>query len=139
MGGTIAMLLEEGDEASPHVERATNLAARRDATLHAVYVIDAWRFGEYSVYGWEELTREIHEEKSEEMLAAVRERCEERGVDFQASVEEGKPLETILDFARANDVDRLVCPRPRGEGRRINAPKTLQQLYEESPVPLEVV
>ena len=139
MGGMIGTLLEEGDETSPHIERAINLAARRGATLHAVYVIDAWRFGEYSVYGWEELTREIHAEKSEEMLAAVRERCEERGVDFQASVEEGKPLETILEFARAHDVDRLVCHRPRGEGRRVNTPKTLQKLYEESPVPLEVV
>ncbi|WP_135661911.1 universal stress protein [Halorhabdus rudnickae] len=139
MTETIALLLAEGDRTSPHVERAIERASEEDATLHGVYVIDAWRFGEYSVYGWEELAREIETEKSEAVLGEIRERCAERGVDFESAVTEGKPEKVIQSCADAHDVDCIVCRHPDGSGRQTQSPKLLDRLGDESGATVEVV
>ena len=139
MGGTIATLLEKGDRQSPHVDRAIEEAATQDARLHAVYVINAWRFGEYSVYGWEELAREIHTENGGEILDEIRERCAERGVPFQSTITEGEPLEVVNSLLDAQDVDSLICKEPDGSGRRVHSPKTIEHIDTESSTNVEVV
>ncbi|QGN07968.1 universal stress protein [Halorhabdus sp. CBA1104] len=139
MGGQIAVLVTEGDRTSPHVDRAIEKAADEEATLHAVYVIDAWRFGEYSVYGWEELAREIHTDKSEVILDEIRDRCQARGIDFESRVTEGDPQDVMESYVTANDIDWLVCRHPDGSGRPTQSPRLLDRLDADSSASLEVV
>jgi nucleotide-binding universal stress UspA family protein len=131
--------MAEGDQTGPHVDRAIEKAVDEDATLHVVYVIDAWRFGEYSVYGWEELAREIHSEKSETILDEIRARCQARGIDLESTVTEGNPQDVLESYVAANDIDRLICQHPDGSGRQTRSPKLLDRLESDSSASLEVI
>ncbi|QSG07226.1 universal stress protein [Halapricum desulfuricans] len=139
MGEQIAIVVDEGDQGSSHVERAIDSAREHEATLHGLYVIDAWRFGEYSVDGWSVLEREKQEEKGKQVLEQIRQQCERHGVEFEQETTVGKPSETIRDFVRDNDIDLLVFCEPRGEGKTHNSPQMIRDLQRELSVEIETV
>ncbi|MCU4719534.1 universal stress protein [Halapricum hydrolyticum] len=139
MNGEIAIVVDEGDQESSHVERAIDRAREHEATLHGLYVIDAWRFGEYSAYGWSVLEREKQEEKGERVLERIREKCEQHGVEFEQETTVGKPNETIRDFVRDNDIDLLVFCESGGEGKPHNSPQMIRDLQRELSVEIETV
>ena len=139
MSGDIAMLLAEGDRTSPHVERAIEKATTEGAVLHGVYVIEAWHFGEYSVYGWEELAREIHTEKSEALFEAIRDRCAANGIEFETAVTEGNPCESVQNYATAHDIDCVICREPDGSGRQTRAPSMINRLDQDPCATVETV
>jgi nucleotide-binding universal stress UspA family protein len=139
MSSDVLVLVGEGDRTSPHVARAIELAAEREATLHALYVIDAWRFGEYSVYGWDEFAREVHEEAGEKELDAIARQCADRGVDFDPVTARGKPVSKTISEAAANDVSVIVAGRPNGSGDHVLSENMVDRLRADAPMTVEVV
>lgn len=139
MGGQIAIVVDESDQESSHVERAIERARERDATLHGLYIIDAWRFGEYSAYGWDVLEREKQEGKGEQVLERIRQQCERNGVEFEPETTVGKPGDAIRDYVRDNDIDLLVFCESEGEGQPHNSPQMIRDLQRELSLDVETV
>jgi nucleotide-binding universal stress UspA family protein len=135
----IAMIVDEGDQGSSYVENAIDRAKEREATLHGLYVIDAWRFGEYTVYGWGVLEREKQEQKGERTLKEIGGECEERDVEFRQETTVGKPDDTIRNYVRDNDIDLLVFRESEGEGRTLNSPQLIKKLQKDLTIEIETI
>ena len=135
----ILTMVDDGDENSPHVNHGIELARENGATIHGIYVIDAWRFGEYTVHGWDELVRETHEDESNEIFTKIEEKCEANGVDFEWMTTTGKPVNTIIDYTRNNDIGRIICSEPRGHGGNLHSPKMIERLKTEANVSVECI
>ncbi|WP_435129756.1 universal stress protein [Halobaculum sp. D14] len=106
------------------VGHAIDLAAERDATLHALFVVDEDAYSAYSgdeyvdghegpEYGFQEL--------GEDTLAEVKRRCADAGVDFESHLVHGVPYETIVDVADDLSVDLVIA----GSKRRPDAYRSL--------------
>lgn len=133
------MVVDEGHQESSYVEHAIDRAREREATLHGLYVIDAWRFGEYTVYGWGVLEREKQEQKGERTLTEIREKCEEHDVEFRPETTVGKPDDTIRNYVRDNDIDLLVFREFEGEGKTLNSPQLIKKLQKELSIDIEII
>ncbi|MFC7137069.1 universal stress protein [Halobaculum litoreum] len=93
-----------------------DVAVEREATLHALFVVDEAAITTYSgdeyvdghegpEYGFEDL--------GEETLADVRERGEAAGVSVETYLQHGTPEETILEVADEVDADLIVAGSQR--------------------------
>lgn len=135
----ILVVVDEGDCGSPHIDKAIQLAEENEGTIHALYVVDAWRFGEYTVQGWDDILRDTHVQKSEDVFGHIEEKCDQTDVQMEETAETGKPLETILDYSRTNDIDAVVCRHPDGDGAKLHSPEMIKKIDKEGPHRLEVV
>lgn len=87
------------------LERGISLAAKYDATLHALYVVDV-RVG-YDTGGAGVI--EPMQEAGEDAVSAAVEQANDAGVeDVTGEVVEGVPTRSILDYADENGVDLIV-------------------------------
>lgn len=93
-----------------------DVAVAREATLHALFVVDEAAITTYSgdeyvdghegpEYGFEEL--------GEETLAEVRDRGDAQGVSVETYLRHGIPEETILDVADEIDADLVIAGSQR--------------------------
>lgn len=93
-----------------------DVAVEREATLHALFVVDEQAISAYSgdeyvdghegpEYGFEEL--------GEETLADVRQRASGQGVNVETHLQYGRPEETILEVADDIDADLIVAGSQR--------------------------
>ena len=139
MSGQIMSLVNEGNQQSTHIERAIEKAIRQDADLHALAIIDAWRFGGYSVYGWDVLVREEHEKRAEATLNEIRKRVEDEDIEFKPEVTVGKPCETIIEYVDQRDIDLVVSSSPRGDGKKLRSPWLIEELKDRLPADIEVI
>lgn len=100
-------------DGSESVQRAVgvalDLAERFDATVHALYVVDASEVESSPETVREEL-REALEADGEQALSAVAERA---STDVRTAVREGRPAAEITAYAREVDAD-LVATGTRG-------------------------
>lgn len=102
---TILVATDGSRGSAAAVDHALDLAERHGATVHAIHVVED--LGGVTAFG----RPEIHEElraRGERLVAAVRERARERGVDPVTAVLDGSPAEGIVDYAREEDVDLVV-------------------------------
>ncbi|ESP90201.1 universal stress protein [Candidatus Halobonum tyrrellensis] len=106
------------------VEHAVDLAAERDATLHALFVVDE---DAYSAYSGDEYV-DGHEgpeyglrEHGERALADVERRCLDAGLTVETHLVRGVPHQTVVDVADELGVDLMVA----GSKRRPDAYRAL--------------
>jgi nucleotide-binding universal stress UspA family protein len=101
---------ESGERA---VATALDLAARFDATVHAVSVVDPGRVEE--VPGEEaETARAALEERAAAATEAVADQAAP-GTEVSTAVREGRPADTIVDYAESVEAD-AVALGTRGRG-----------------------
>lgn len=134
---TLLLATDGSDCSAAAMERAVDLAARFDATLHALYVVDS---SIAHLSSWDMVVEE-QEAEGEAALDTVGEFGTERGVTVEKHLRRGVPEDEIIDFVGDNGVDAIVmgtCGRS-GFERLAHAGSTTERVLRESPVPVVAV
>ncbi|WP_225336576.1 universal stress protein [Halomicrobium urmianum] len=125
------------DVASDALEYALDVAATHDATLHVLNVADTTVDSVTNVRG--EVVDAL-EEEGERIVAAVAERASDRNVSVVAEVLQGRPHETIVDYARTSGVDLVVMPTHGRSGiKRYLLGSVTERVVNTSNVPVLTV
>jgi nucleotide-binding universal stress UspA family protein len=97
-------------DGSPAAERAVDhaleLASTFDATVHALYVVDAALYS--SLEAGIDAVIEALEDEGEAAVEAVKSRCETAGVAAETAVLVGTVHRSIRDYVDEHDIDLVV-------------------------------
>ena len=97
----------DGSEASQRAtEHAVSIAARQDATLHALHVVDAGP--DSTPDGAGGLNADVLREGGEESIEAVTQRAERAGVAIETFIDDGVAYQSIVEYVDTNDIDLVV-------------------------------
>ncbi|GAA0523480.1 Nucleotide-binding universal stress protein, UspA family [Halorubrum aquaticum] len=109
MFDTIVVATDGSDSVGRAVDVAVDVAARFDATVHALYVLDTGEV-ESSPDEVREDLRDALDDHGERALADVVERGTERddGLDVVTDVREGRPAREVVSYADEIDADLVV-------------------------------
>ncbi|WP_135853575.1 universal stress protein [Halorussus salinus] len=130
----------DGSEQHAVVTQAMNLAELADATVHALYVVDERALDYQPSESGREETRDARREEGEEATRHVAEAGEDRGVEVVTAIEEGKPAETIVEYADDEDVDVVVMGTHGRSGvDRYVLGSVTEQVVRTSEVPVLTV
>lgn len=132
----------DGSEPSLHAAReAAELAARFDATLHALYIVDAdpSRLA-VSRADVRETLREVGEQAADTAFETVSRLADDAGVELETAIVEGAPAERIVDYAGDHGVDLVVMGTHgrTGLGKRLLGSVT-ERVVRNAPVPVLTV
>ncbi len=105
-GYTDVLLPTRGGEGSElAVEHAASIAARFDATLHAMYVVDVRsQAAKHDIYDLEALVDELKTAVTDTVL----DRADAAGVDARAVVQQGTPHSAIQRYADSTGIDLMI-------------------------------
>jgi nucleotide-binding universal stress UspA family protein len=102
-----------GDGAQLAIDHAVSLAARFDATLHVLYVVDIRsQAAKHDAYELDSLTDMLRSTVTDEVIN----RASEAGVDARAVVQQGSPHSAIQRYVDKHGVD-IVVMGTHGRGR----------------------
>jgi len=88
------------------IEHAIDLAKQYDATLHALYVVDAGAYSSLEVAA-DAVAEELRSEGTE-AVEAIAERAGDAGVTTETAVETGIVHRAIVDYIDAADIDLVI-------------------------------
>jgi nucleotide-binding universal stress UspA family protein len=120
------------------VRTAADIADRRDAAVHVLYVIDDRAF----------LT--LHDEMKDEVLAELTgegeaatdraaARLREAGIDVTTEIRQGDPADAIVSCTEAADIDLVTMGTRRGDYSNSMMGSVSQEVVARSPVPVLTV
>ncbi|SNR54390.1 universal stress protein [Halorubrum vacuolatum] len=112
MFDSIVVATDGSESVRRAVDVAVDIAARFDAEVHALYVVDAGEV-ESSPDEVRDDLRAALDEYGDEALATVVDTADGRGVPVRTAVREGRPAAEICTYAREVDAD-LVATGTRG-------------------------
>ncbi|WP_277555407.1 universal stress protein [Halobaculum limi] len=92
--------------AAAAVDHAVALADQFDATIHALYVVDATAYS--AVEAGTDIVAAALEREGEGAVAAIREAADDRELPVVESVVSGRAFSSIIEYADENDVDLIV-------------------------------
>ncbi|MGM0399074.1 MAG: universal stress protein [Halobacteriota archaeon] len=127
-----------GDDVDRVVDHALDIARRRDARIHALYVVDTRSFitlGEETV---DEVVAELTA-TGEKATAAVADRAADAGLETVEEVRRGNPAEVILDYCFETDVDLVTMGNHDEQDQRAMLGSVAQQVVSKSAVPVLTV
>lgn len=127
-----------GDDVDRVVDHALDIAKRRDARVHALYVVDTRSFitlGEETV---DEVVAELTEE-GEAATAEITERATDAGLEATGEVRRGNPAEVVLDYCFETDVDLVTMGRHDQRDQRAMLGSVAEQVISKSRVPVLTV
>ncbi|MFB6200422.1 MAG: universal stress protein, partial [Halorhabdus sp.] len=102
-----------GDGSELAVDHAVSIAARFDATLHVIYVVDIRsQAAKHDTYELGELVDELRTAVTD----VVTDRADEAGIDTRVAIQQGTPHSAIQRYAADHEVD-LIIMGTRGRGR----------------------
>jgi len=133
---TVVVATDGSESVERAVTYAVDLARRFDAELHALFVLDERAVDDAP----ENLQADLHaamEERGDRALEAV---ADAAGEGVTPAIREGRPAETIIEYARDVDAD-LVALGTRGrhgEGRFILG-SVAESVVRSCPVPVLTV
>lgn len=106
---TILIPTDGSDASMAAVEQGVEIAAKFDATVHFLHVVDLGTEMSSSAVGniADELSESL-EETATQALDAAAQRAEEAGVEADRTILEGFPHETIAEYSREHDIDCIV-------------------------------
>ncbi|AGB39377.1 universal stress protein [Natronococcus occultus] len=125
------------DAATAALERALELAASLEATVHVLSVVDTtsnpMQFGVSEVADLDRTATELVED--------VADACDDGPIPaIEGAVRRGRPAPTILDYAAENGIDLLVVGRTgRGVVAKTLLGSTADRLVRQAPIPVVVV
>ncbi|MFB6169299.1 MAG: universal stress protein [Haloferacaceae archaeon] len=130
-------------DGSKSVERAVtaalDLAARFEARVETLYVLDEEELNGSPDRVRDEL-RYALQETGGEALVSARRRAEERGVEVTTAVREGRPADEILAHAREVDADVVATgTRGRHGEHRLLVGSVAERVVRSCPVPVLTV
>ncbi|WP_276253721.1 universal stress protein [Halomontanus rarus] len=127
----------EGERA---VEYAIDLARTHDATLRAIYVVNAASYGGLPMEtAWDGISDALRDE-GQAAVDRVEELADERGVSVDTAVLEGSPSRVIVDEAQPEKCDLVVMgTHGRGGIDRLLLGSVAERVVRSSPVPVLTV
>lgn len=141
MFDTIVVATDGSDSVGRAVDVAIDLAARFDAAVHALYVVDAGEV-ESSPDEVRENLRAALGDRGEHALSTVVEAATERDgdLDVTTDVREGRPAEEVVSHADAVDADLVVTgTRGRHGEDRFLIGSVAETVVRTCPVPVLTV
>lgn len=136
MFDTVVVATDGSESVARAVDVALDLAARFDADVHAVSVIDTREVDSSPEQLRDEL-RSALETHANTALSSVRERV---GPELSTAVREGRPAREICAYARENDADLIVTgTRGRHGENRLLLGSVAERVVRTSPVPVLTV
>lgn len=126
------------------IDHALELAARFDATIHALYVVDtdrasgAW-LGEDLGVDTQHVIEQLHEE-GEEAVDEIAAAADARGIDCVTAIREGTPNAVIRSYANEEGMDCIVMGTHGREGLdRFLLGSTTERVIRRADVPVLTV
>jgi nucleotide-binding universal stress UspA family protein len=119
-------------------DHATDIAARRDATVHLLYVVDDRSFLTLDERMRDDVLAELNDE-GETITAAAAQRLEAAGVTAETATRRGDPVDEILDYAEGMDADLLVMGSRRRNYREAMLGSVSQKVIAGADVPVLTV
>ncbi|MFB6094202.1 MAG: universal stress protein [Halanaeroarchaeum sp.] len=119
------------------VDHALEIAAPRDATVHALYVVDTRSFITLADDTVEDVVTELTAE-GEAATSAVTDRAREADLAATGEVRRGNPTEVILDYLFETDVDLVVMGHHDDDQRAMFGSVT-EQVVSETTAPVLTV
>lgn len=107
MYDTILVPTDGSESADRAVEHGLELAEQNDGTLHTMYVVDTYRYGEPALSSTELVLQEL-EEFGADLVADIADRADGLGVETITRVCHGTPHEEIISYADEIDADLIV-------------------------------
>ena len=103
---TILLPTDGSENAQLATERAIDTAARHDATLHVLYVVEMTQEDPTQTSPEEKLTKERGEGR--DVIEAVEQQATEAGIKITTSIERGVPRTTIEEYADEYDINLIT-------------------------------
>ncbi|WP_114577878.1 universal stress protein [Saliphagus sp. LR7] len=136
MFDTVVVATDGSDSVERAVDVALDLAARFDASVHALSVVDEGEVDASPPQLREELTTAL-ETHAEAALGTVRDRA---GPGIETAVREGQPATEICEYARATDADLIVTgTRGRHGENRLLLGSVAERVVRTAPIPVLTV
>ncbi|QGA53134.1 universal stress protein [Sulfolobus sp. E5-1-F] len=132
-----------GYDGSENAERALDfaieLASKFSAKLFIVEVIDLTLFYNSGVLPPLEATKSLEEKAKKDVKKAI-EKARSKSIDAEGITLEGDPANTILEFAKDNQIDVIVIgSRGLSKVQRIFLGSVSNKIVQESKIPVIVV
>lgn len=128
MVDTILLPTDGSEDARRAAAHAIALAAREDATLQVVFVVDTRELGEPALSSIEVLIDE-YEDRGREVLDEIEAAARKQSVPVETRCCHGTPAEEILSMAEAVDADLIVVGE-RGETHELREGEVTRELRE---------
>ena len=119
------------------LEHAIDIAQGRDATVHALYVVDDQALLTLSADMTEEVLDGLQEE-GQQAVSEATDRLSAAGLDSTAAIVRGKPSEEIIAYASEESVD-LITMGTHGDETTNMLGSTSQRVVTDAPVPVLTV
>jgi len=134
------LLATDGSErALTAATHALELAARFDAELHALFVVETRTAYDTAIVDRAEARANLREIGTE-ALAEVEQLAADSDRSVEATIEEGVPAEQIIEYADANDIDLVVVgERGHSEFTTVLLGSTAETVLYELDSPVVVV
>lgn len=127
-----------GENVTRVVDHALDIAERRDARVHALYVVDTRSFLTLDDDTVEDVVAELVAE-GEAATAAVTDRAEDAGLEAVSEVRRGNPAEVILDYCFETDVDLVTMGHHDEHDQRTMLGSVAQKIVAKSTRPVLTV
>lgn len=139
MYDSILVATDDSDTASSATEHAIELAARFDARLHGIAVVETRTAYDNAIVDPDEAERRLRE-RAEDAVAALEEAATDAGVPVEATVRSGVPHEEIVTYADDHDVSVIVVgARGHSEFKRALLGSTVDGVIRFADRPVLVV
>lgn len=141
------LLTTDGSEAAKTAfDHAIDIAARRGATLHVLYVVDtdaiAYSRGDDKIERLEgDDLEELPglQERARQAIETVVDRAREAGVETRPSIRGGAPYEAIPDYAEEHDIDLIVMgSHGRSGAKRMLLGSVTERILRSTTIPVLV-
>jgi nucleotide-binding universal stress UspA family protein len=120
------------------VDHAADVAARRDAAVDVLYVVDDRAFLTLDDGMQDEATAQLRTQ-GEDAVGRAADRLAEEGVDAETLVREGDPAEEILAALDEDGADLVVMGTRRGEFEQSMLGSVSRQVVESTETPVLTV
>ncbi|SDY17875.1 universal stress protein [Halobellus clavatus] len=122
------------------LDHALDIAATRDATIHALSVVDRRLYLAAGEDQKSELRTSL-EEDAHDAVERVATAADDAGVDSETIVRDGTPYRAILDYAEESAVDLIVMGTHGRSGRDKlqNLGSVTERVVENTDIPILVV
>ncbi|WP_299331527.1 universal stress protein [Haloplanus sp.] len=120
------------------VDHAAEVAARRDATVHVLYVIDDRSFLTLQDGMQTDVENELRTE-GETATAAVADRLDDAGVTVRTVIRKGDPGEEVLAYTEESGVDLVVMGTHGDDYQRTMLGSVSQKVVTMADVPVLTV
>lgn len=134
------LLATDGSEhANTAARHAIDVAARYDATLHVIYVIETRTAYDNAIVSPDEV-RENLQNIGEKALAEIRTLADRDEVQLRTAIEEGIPGEQILTYIENHDIDCVYLgERGHSDFKTVLLGSTTEAVLHGTDVPVTIV